>query len=611
MNFKLTWLVVLLACAAHVSLATQVVETPGRIDAVTVYRGQALTTRLVDLDGPAGLREIVVTDLPEHVVPGSLHAESADGVAVRSVRYRVRPVLRDVRAEVRALDERIREVRDKEHANVRQQQLVTKQGEYLDALEGFVAPTANMELTRGVLNADTLQKLTTFLYGQRKTLAEDELRLELDERDLAEERGLLERQRGKLTGSSSRTAREAVVFVNLQEGGGRLRLRYLVDRATWSPSYNVRTDSERPEVLVEYNASIQQMSGEDWNDVAMTLSTATPSLVATSPVLTPLAIKLVPVAEQQVQAGRAAGYKAKRQELLQRRLSANSIRNSVLSPLAEPQQQADDGAVQFGDVAGLNLNWAEQDVELNRVANELQSLDLTTRGRIRRGQQPDTNLDEAVTVTYSIPTRTSLPSRSDRQLIQIAAMPMAGSFYKVSTPVLASQVYEEAALTNESEIVLLAGPAASYRNGEFVGHGTIPTVAVGEGFTVGLGIDPSLRSARELIERKEVTQGGNRVVDLTYRLTLENFGERPAKVRVLDRLPQPGKSDIKLTLGDTKPDLSDDADYRHAARKKGILRWDVEVPAQANGTQSTTVEYEFRLEYDKEMTITGMAAATR
>ena len=36
----------------------------GKIEAVTVYRGQALVTRLVDVPGPAGLKEIIVGELP-------------------------------------------------------------------------------------------------------------------------------------------------------------------------------------------------------------------------------------------------------------------------------------------------------------------------------------------------------------------------------------------------------------------------------------------------------------------------------------------------------------------------------------------------------------------
>ena len=91
MNRRCTGLL-LSALAAAGPAAGETTQATGKLDAVTVYRGQAMITRLVEMGGPAGLREMVVTDLPESVLPGSIFAESADGLEVRSVRYRVRPV---------------------------------------------------------------------------------------------------------------------------------------------------------------------------------------------------------------------------------------------------------------------------------------------------------------------------------------------------------------------------------------------------------------------------------------------------------------------------------------------------------------------------------------
>jgi hypothetical protein len=44
-----------------------------------------------------------------------------------------------------------------------------------------------------------------------------------------------------------------------------------------------------------------------------------------------------------------------------------------------------------------------------------------------------------------------------------------------------------------------------------------------------------------------------------------------------------------------------------ADRKRGILRWDVQAAAQTAGTKALAVDYQFRLEYDKQMAVTGMA----
>ena len=596
----------ILAALLLVSIATflpaQTAPAPaplqGKIDAVTVYRGQALVTRLVDVAGPVGLREVVVSDLPARIVPGSLYAESADGAEVRSVLYRERAVGQDIREEVRKLDEQIRGVQDQVAANQRESQLLAEQKEYLAKLEQFVAPTAQAELSKGVLNAETIKGLTTFQFEQRKTIAMSELKLAKDARDLAEQLNTLQRQREQITGGSSRTVREAVVFANFPGTGGKLRVRYLVSDATWFPSYNVRAESgAAKQVNVEFNASIQQSSGEDWSDVQMTLSTATPSLVAMAPVLDPLAIALAPAGTAPKSDAMAMGYAGAKKQLEERRVQIDNTRLNAVAQRAA--------------VAGDSL-----DKGLNDVATEMQVLEILAKDARDREAKPGSGFagfgpgkaDEGVSVTYSLASRTSLPSRSDTQLIQIASTPMKAEFFKLAVPVLTSYVYEQAAVTNDGKMVLLAGPVASYVAGQFVGSGQIPTIAVGETFTAGFGIDSSLRASRELVDKSETTQGGNKVVTFNYRLSVENFGTSATTVRLTDRLPTSKDDGIKVTLGTMTKDISNDVTYQQTDRKKGLLRWDVEVPPQSMGTKAVIVDYQYKLEYDKQMTIAGMVA---
>src|SRR5690242_6349444 len=107
------------ALAAPAPAAPPPAGLHGTIDAVTVYRGQALVTRVVDIPGPAGLHEIVVTDLPQQVDPSSIYAESAEGVEVRSVLYRERALPEDARDEVRKLDDELQKTDAAIAANTR------------------------------------------------------------------------------------------------------------------------------------------------------------------------------------------------------------------------------------------------------------------------------------------------------------------------------------------------------------------------------------------------------------------------------------------------------------------------------------------------------------
>ena len=562
-----------IAFSAPVANGFADLESRGSIEAVTVFRGQALVSRVVEVEGAPGLHELVITDLPEQVVSASLYAESADGVEIRSVLYRERPVTQDIREEVRALDDKLREVGDKLAGIAQQFTLLAERRALVEKLEQFTAPTSAVEITKGVLDPKSLKEMATFLIQERTALSELQLKLNIEKRDVETQQTQLQRERQQLAGASARTAREALVFVNKLNERGSVRLRYLVDRASWTPSYSVRAGDDRASVNVEYHASIQQLSGEDWSNVAMTLSTATPAQ------------------QQEIARYGQEDFEKAQQELAQKKLFYNDQRNTRRQAPDQKQQSE-----------------AEIDFNLNGIANEQQVLEWASAGSVqRRNNGKPSSFGEGLSVTYQLAGRTSLPSRSDRQLIQIASLPLQGDFYKLAIPVLTEAVYEEAQITNTANIVLLAGPVSTYLAGEFVGHGEIPTVAAGESFTLGFGIDSSLRASRELYEKTESQQGGNRIVDLTYRLTIENFGSQNANVRVIDRQPRSNGSDVKATLVKAEPSLNESADYRNGDFKKGILRWDVNVPAQANAGKASVVEYQLKLEYDKQMSITGIA----
>ena len=68
-------------------------------------------------------------------------------------------------------------------------------------------------------------------------------------------------------------------------------------------------------------------------------------------------------------------------------------------------------------------------------------------------------------------------------------------------------------------------------------------------------------------------------------------------------------SQVKLTLVDSKPQIAASKPEDAIDGKNGILRWDVETPARAAGVAkaTATVTYHLRLEYDKQMSITGLA----
>jgi hypothetical protein len=605
----------LTACSIAASVAwvaqAQPASARGKIESVTVYRGQALVTRALELTQAAGLAEVVVTDLPPRVLAGSLYAEGGSGVQVRSVQFRTRPVAQDVREDVRKIDAELLAMGDRmAEINAGVQRLAERRA-YLEKMENFVAPTAQVEMSKGVLNAETLTALADYSFKQREEMSKQALDLS---KQLREVQGAMEqkqRERDKLTAGSAKTVSEAVVFLS-KEGAtpSTLKLRYLVDSASWTPSYNVRGDIKSGKMTLEYFASVAQMSGEDWDGVQVELSTATPAMIAKGPDLLPMQVSLAVPAD--TGSSGKDFYAAAKSELKQQARDIDNRRNREVLALNSPASRGAVAGGQAVQAEDTQFAFDQFDLKLNDVARADQILDLVAADKVVREDASKSKaikpVEEGLSVTYTLAGRTSVPSRTDRQLIQIASVPLKADYAKVAAPVLTPYVYDEAKVTNESGMVLLAGPLTAYSGGSFVGNGELPTVSAGESFSVGFGIDSSLRAQRDLVERTETVQGGNKLVEVAYRLSVENFGAAPAKVRLADRLPVGRDNEIRITiLNSSVPAVQEEVDRPGVKDKKtGVIRWELEVPAQAIGGKAAAVEYKFKMEYDKQMTVVGV-----
>ncbi len=552
-----------------------------RVTRVTLYRGQALVTRTVSLEGPKGAMEIVVADLPEQVVANSLYAEGGEGVEVRAVRFRPRAVGQEPREEVRKIDAAIEEINETMRANKKGQEVLAKRAAYLDQMETFTVTTAKTDLARGFLDAVALQKITLFSFEQRAAVAKDQLALEKETKQLTERLVLSERKREELTQGASRTVREAVLFVEKRAAGaGEVQLNYLVGSCGWSPTYAFRTTKEGKEVAVECNALVQQMTGEDWSSVTLTLSTASPALSAAGMGLAPFPISLA----------RDTGRKLSTTDLAQQ-LHAIRGRQSEA-------QVFNRNAVTLAD--NIASSWT-----VNTAANDLQSLELASGEDVLNMMQSHNSQAAAgPSLSYQLAGSVNLASRSDQQMVRILQTAFKGRFYYVATPVLTNYVYREAELINTSPEDLLSGPITVYLDGRFVGRSEIPTVARGQTFVVGFGVDPQLRAARELASRTENVQGGNRELSFKYRLVLENYKDQPAEVRLFERLPYSDRTnDVRIKIGDLRDPLSKDEFYVRTERPKGILRWEINVAAGATGEKVRIVDYSFTLDFDRNLAL--------
>jgi hypothetical protein len=443
----------------------------------------------------------------------------------------------------------------------------------------------------------------------------------------------IQRKMGELGRGSGRQEREAIIVVDRTAGkAGKIRLNYLVSAVTWRPEYKVRSGKVNEDVQVDYQANLMQHSGEDWNQVKMILSTAEPMLNASPPELCMLQPVLVhrgtpggppmpggggfaaspfanpyALADIAKKAGESRGQAAQ----------LNAGQFGQFGQLGGgPGKDPKGGGGQFGQLGqfgGAAQVQKEADKFLNEAAAFEQNLDLMrsreevlAEAKRRKGLVAvDPSRTDGPSVTYHLPSKLTVPSRGDEQVIEVVKLNLAPKYYYKTVPVLNSHVYRLADLLNKSEHILLPGEATMYQGTDFVGRMPMPLVAVGEEFTAGFGVDTQLQVQRQMVDQTRTTQGGNQVLKYEYRILVNSFKSEPVKLQVWDRLPKGETESIGVILGKTTPELCKDGIYLRESRPNNLLRWDVEVPANTNGEKAFAINYDFRMELDRQMAITG------
>ncbi len=591
--------VVLFGC---VVLAQQPQDQPAAADGVvrqvTLYRDQALVTREITVPPADGLRVIEVSQLPEQLIRESVFAEGNDVTIVRAVRVSSSPVVQSNRDEVRPIEQQIEKLQKQQAQLQHSSKLAGDNLKSLDQMVNFSALAAKSDLDRGVLDAETVSQLTTFAMDKRQELSDEQFRLQGEIDEVDEQLKLAQAKLSQLTSGTGPLTYQAKVFVETEGGAaGIVRLNYSVGGCSWSPQYTIRGRVGKPTFGLQYNALVQQLSGEDWDAVKLTLSTASPSVSAARPMMTPLRVACADAPLPQttgVKHDDPFGDSPAPGEPADSSLGqSNKELSEMIKQLREQQRNAETKQGGFSPT-----DPERRDLTLNALAGQMQQIELRAEATSWRNLAQDVQGD-AGSQTYTLPEPVSLSSLRQQQLVQILETELEGELYHVATPLLSSFAYREARVTN-AETGLLSGPASVYLDERFVGRTLVPPTAAGQLLKIGFGADPQVRTRRELLDKQDEIQGGNRRLRFVYKLVLANFKDRPVNIRLMDRMPITRQTkQLSIQLEDPELKISDDALYQRVERPIGVLRWDLTVPEGRFGSKAFDVQYSYTAEFDR------------
>jgi len=259
------------------------IVVPSVLDAVTVHADGALCTRVATVPADNGRLplQVRINGLPLGLTTGSLRAsilQGPTGLAVRDIRPAFDaqlPPEPDVPAEQRALEE----AQELLASVTLELQRVNMDLVAMKLLPSFPKPKLGEEPREASPTA--LLTLASFVDEELAALHSRKLDLERRQRDAEAEVEL--RRRRLQEGSSAVRGQRAVLYraalitlsdAGAAEGAARLTLEYAVRGARWVPGYELRMPRSLDGGTLRMRASVLQRTGEDWQNVKLSLSTS-------------------------------------------------------------------------------------------------------------------------------------------------------------------------------------------------------------------------------------------------------------------------------------------------------------------------------------------------
>lgn len=515
--------------------------------AVTVYQDRARVVRSGSAELTTEITHLVIEELPL-----TLNVDSVRVNGRGTARVRIRGVdvgqrnYRDVPAEkVRTLTEQIEDVQDGLRAVADDKATQQAQQTYLDGIRQQTEQFAR-GLALGRTDVEKQVELLTFLQGQDVQVREQVRLLDQRERELQKTLQHLQAELKQHMSAGSKQRYRATVEVEvLEDGNFSAELTYVVNRAVWQPLYDVRLTESNAIVLTQL-AQVMQRSGEDWENVALTLSTARPALNQRKP-----------------------------------ELKTWYINEFVPPPSPAPRQMAKASRVRAAKPM-MMADAAPMAMQEEVAEAEVITAEVNTTG---------------AAVTFRLSGGSDIPGDGSARKVTVGEFELNPKLDYAAVPKHTDSVFRRATVQNKTGAPLLRGQVSLFAEGEFIGRNQLPHIAPNDDIEFLLGVEDRITVERELVKRQTDKRfmRDRRKIAYGYKITLKNLLPTPATVTVEDHIPVPRHESITVKLESVRPAPMEQTDMN-------MLKWEVGLAAESE----QIITYEYSVEHPREMNVKGL-----
>ena len=367
-------------------------------------------------------------------------------------------------------------------------------------------------------------------YRERLTKVELKiLELRKEEGKIKKEIAQIDNQLFEWDAKKNRPSSEVMVKVSANGiGSSAISLSYMAKNASWKAFYDVRSKESGDKIDLTYKGNVVNNTGNDWNNVNITLSTGNPSVSGSKP-------------------------------------DFNQWNISVSNKPGKKRK----AKAKFGKGVAESYSGASQ--QSNSYSNSRSSANYTTA------------VESSTSTNFTIALPYNIPSNGKKIAIEVQEIDLNAGYHFYAAPRYEQNAFLLADVTGWDTYYLLPGEANIYNKGTFVGNSYLNTKTTEDTLGVSLGRDNAI-----VLDRKKVNDlcktsyvGSNKKTDIAIEITLRNTKSTPVKITLEDQIPV---SSYKVISVENK--VYGNAIYDEDT---GILTW--ELTLQPGETKSVQFSY--------------------
>lgn len=550
----------LMACATLYGLPqiahAKDIDAASRITAVTVYANRAQITRTAQIDLPAGAHKLVLSDLPTALLPDSLRAEGEAGesVLLGALSYKEQISSQLVSEKERTLDEQLQKLQDESRMIVAEKAALTTRQAFIENLGKQAQSRSNEEIADLKLNPEDWRAAGLALQSDMDEIMKAHVTLEAKLRGVNDEIRKVREELNQLRTGRRSTYELTIPLESRAATRLTLKLSYQIPNAGWRPLYDARLDTEDESLSLTQYGAVYQRTGEDWNDVALTLSTAQPQRGADLPDLQPWWINL---------------------------WESRPVRAKTMSLAGVTDSVAMDGAV----MEEMNFSAAAPQMRMEKAEFAMAE-----------------SVNSDFLSEYKIVGPSTVLADGSETKLMVGGFETATALAVQIKPQRSTEAYLVADMTLKGDAPLLPGRVALFRDGGFVGQASLPALRPGEDSTLSFGIDDQVIVTRKTLkdERKDgilIARGNS--LTRHYLTRIENRHARPMNVIVEETIPTPKNEKISVNIlkDQTTPGYQENYDD-----VVGLLRWEKDLAAQS----TAEVKLGWEVKWPKDQNLSGL-----